>query len=162
MISRPETAPALASFTLGGPSRWPGILSTQTRRGRDDSAFAVDVLTHPDSNPWLCQMRFTGLDFLPGGNQAVLCTWDGDIWQVGGIDDRSGILSWRRIGSGLFQPLGLKVIEGQVYVSCRDQIARLRDLNGDGETDFYENFNSDHQITEHFHESAMKLANRRP
>jgi hypothetical protein len=30
-------------------------------------------------------------------------------------------------------------------------------LNGDGETDFYENFNSDHQVTEHFHEFAMDL-----
>ena len=30
-------------------------------------------------------------------------------------------------------------------------------MNGDGETDFYENFNSDHQVTEHFHEFAMDL-----
>ena len=54
--------------------------------GRDNGPFAVDVLTHPESNPWLCQMRLTGLDFLPGGKQAVLCTWDGDVWQVDGID----------------------------------------------------------------------------
>ena len=40
---------------------------------------------------------------------------------------------------------------------CRDQIVRLRDLNGDGETDFYECFNSDHQVTDHFHEFAMGL-----
>jgi hypothetical protein len=33
----------------------------------------------------------------------------------------------------------------------------LRDLDGDGHTDFYENFNSDHQVTEHFHEFAMGL-----
>ncbi len=44
-----------------------------------------------------------------------------------------------------------------IYVCCRDQIVRLRDLNGDGETDFYENFNNDHQVTEHFHEFAMDL-----
>ncbi len=157
VISRPETAPVLASFTHGGPSRWPGVLSTQTTRGRDDGAFAVDVLSHPESNPWLCQIRLTGLDFLPGGNQAVLCTWDGDIWQVDGIRGRSGILTWRRIASGLFQPLGIKVVEGQIFVSCRDQIALLHDLNGDGEIDFYENFNSDHQVTEHFHEFAMGL-----
>jgi hypothetical protein len=118
---------------------------------------SVDVLTHPESNPWLCQIRLTGLDFLSGGNQAVLCTWDGDIWQVGGIDGRSGNLTWRRIASGLFQPLGIKVVEGQIYVSCRDQIALLHDLNGDGEIDYYESFNSDHQVTEHFHEFAMGL-----
>ena len=33
----------------------------------------------------------------------------------------------------------------------------LHDLNGDGETDFYECFNNDHQVTEHFHEFAMGL-----
>ena len=63
----------------------------------------------------------------------------------------------RRIASGLFQPLGVKIVAGQIYVGCRDQIVCLRDLNGDGETDFYENFNSDHQVTEHFHEFAMDL-----
>jgi len=30
-------------------------------------------------------------------------------------------------------------------------------LNGDGEIDFIENFNNDHQVTEHFHEFAMGL-----
>ena len=102
-------------------------------------------------------MRLTGLDFLPGGKQAVLCTWDGDVWRVDGLDDRSGVLSWRRIACGLFQPLGIKLVDGQIYVSCRDEIAILRDLNGDGEIDYYESFNSDHQVTEHFHEFAMGL-----
>src|SRR2546422_8347969 len=46
---------------------------------------------------------------------------------------------------------------GRSYVTCRDQIALLRDLNGDGEIDFYENFNNDNQVTEHFHEFAMGL-----
>jgi putative heme-binding domain-containing protein len=156
-IARAEVPLDLASFTHGGPSRWPQVLTTQTLFGHVNGPFAVDVLTHPDSNPWLCQMRLTGLDFLPGSKQAVLCTWDGDVWQVDGITGKSGILTWRRIASGLFQPLGIKVVDGQVFVSCRDQIAILRDLNGDGETDFYESFNSDHQVTEHFHEFAMGL-----
>ena len=79
------------------------------------------------------------------------------MWEVDGIEERSGILSWRRIAAGLFQPLGIKVVDRNVYVTCRDQIVILRDWNGDGETDFYENFNSDHQVTEHFHEFAMGL-----
>jgi hypothetical protein len=44
-----------------------------------------------------------------------------------------------------------------LFVTCRDQLVRLRDLNGDGETDFIESFNNDHQVTEHFHEFAMGL-----
>ena len=67
------------------------------------------------------------------------------------------MLTWQRIASGLFQPLGIKLRDGAVFVSCRDQIVVLRDLNGDGETDFYESFNNDHQVTEHFHEFAMGL-----
>ena len=134
-----------------------GALKTQAIISRNDGPFAVDVLTVPDNNPWLCQMRLSGFDFVPGGHRAAVCTWDGDVWLVGGIDNSAAALTWQRIGSGLFQPLGLKIVAGRIYVACRDQIVCLHDLNGDGETDFYENFNSDHQVTEHFHEFAMGL-----
>ena len=40
----------------------------------------------------------------------------------------------------------------------RDQITRLHDLNGDGEADFYENFNNDCvRSTDNFHEFALDL-----
>ena len=106
-------------------------------------------------------MRLSGHDFIPGpgpgADAAVVCTWDGEVWRVDGIGRATGTLAWRRIASGLFQPLGIKLVNGDVFVNCRDQIVRLRDLNGDGEADFYESFNSDHQVTEHFHEFAMGL-----
>ena len=148
---------SLALFTKGGPSRWPERLTTRARIGSASGPFAVDILTVPESNPWLSQLRLSGFDFLDEGRRAAVCTWDGDVWIVEGIDRPEKGLTWRRIASGLFQPLGLKVVQGIIYVSCRDQIVRLRDLNGDGETDFYENFNNDHQVTEHFHEFAMDL-----
>ncbi|GAC1473719.1 MAG: c-type cytochrome [Isosphaeraceae bacterium] len=147
----------LTSLTHGGPKRWPDILKTTVVPGRDDGPFAVDVLTHPASNPWNARMRLSGLDFFGDGRRAALCDWDGDVWIVDGLDSPSGELSWRKIASGLFQPLGLKIVKGAIYVGCRDQIAILRDLNGDDETDFYECFNTDHQVTEHFHEFAMDL-----
>ena len=108
-------------------------------------------------------MRFTGLDFFPDGRIAV-CSWDGDVWLVDLLPPSTQTeqpnpqtLRWQRIASGLFQPLGLKIVDGQIHVTCRDQLAVLHDLNGDGETDFYECFNNDHQVTEHFHEFAMGL-----
>ena len=147
----------LGVFTRGGPARWPEQLQSRAAIGRDDGPFAVDVLPVPESNPWLCQLRLSGFDFLARGRQAAVCTWDGDVWLVAGVDRPEKGLTWRRIASGLFQPLGLKVVDGAIYVCCRDQIVRLHDLNGDGETDYYENFNNDHQVTEHFHEFAMDL-----
>lgn len=156
--SRRSPAPeALEQFTAGGPRRWPESLKTQVQLGGDDGPLAVDVLAHPVANPWRSRLRLTGLDFLAGGRQMAVCDWDGDVWLVDGIQDHSGTLTWRRVASGLFQPLGLKVVDGQIYVTCRDQIAILRDLNGDGETDFVECFNDDHQVTDHFHEFAMDL-----
>ncbi len=147
----------LRAFTAGGPPRWPEVLKTRAIVGADQGPFAVDVLTHPANNPWSCQMHLTGLDFMPDGKRAAVCTWDGDVWMVGGIDKPAEGLTWQRIASGLFQPLGLKVVNGLIHVGCRDQIVILHDLNGDGETDFYECFNNDHHVTDHFHEFAMGL-----
>jgi putative heme-binding domain-containing protein len=153
--SPPPTS--LEPFTKGGPRRWPELLKTQAIVGADTQAFAIDVLSHPTNNPWNCQMRLTGFDFYADGRRAAVCTWDGDVWLVDGIDAPAKELTWQRSASGLFQPLGLKIVKDKVYVSCRDQIVILHDLNGDGETDFYECFNNDHQVTEHFHEFAMGL-----
>ena len=88
---------------------------------------------------------------------AVVCTIDGEVWKITGITNQSGEVIWQRIATGLFQPLGIRVFRDEIYVGCRDQIVRLHDLNGDEEIDFYESFNSDHQVTEHFHEFAMGL-----
>jgi sugar lactone lactonase YvrE len=79
------------------------------------------------------------------------------VWRVEGLQAEGRTLTWRRIATGLFQPLGIKLRGNDVFVACRDQLVRLRDLNGDGETDYYECFNNDHQVTEHFHEFAMGL-----
>ncbi|MFV1968794.1 MAG: DUF6797 domain-containing protein, partial [Pirellulaceae bacterium] len=160
----------LAPMTQGGRPRWTEILTAEAVVGGDEGPFAVDTLTHPASNPWLAQMRFTGFDFFPGGDRAAVSAWDGDVWLVSGLNQlaRNGSkagateqpgtqLTWQRIASGLFQPLGLRMVDGRIYVNCRDQITILHDLNQDGETDYYECFNNDHQVTDHFHEFAMDL-----
>ena len=151
-------APAdLSQFTQGGPAHDNQVISSPIIRGEDDDAYAVDVFTLPLENPWNSRMRPTGIDFLDDPDEAVVSTIDGEVFHLKGLTQSEGSITWRRIATGLFQPLGIKYQNGQIYVSCRDQIARLHDLNGDGETDFYESFNSDHQVTEHFHEFAMGL-----
>jgi putative heme-binding domain-containing protein len=153
----PDADRDLEAFTNGGPPRWPQKLETQAVLGTNNGPFAADVLTAPESNPWLALTRFTGLDFFPDGRIAV-CSWDGDVWIVTPSPSQSDTtLTWQRIASGLFQPLGLKIVHGKIHVTCRDQLAVLHDLNDDGEIDFYQCLNNDHQVTEHFHEFAMGL-----
>jgi hypothetical protein len=116
-------------------------LKTVGQRGLDTDILAVDTLTVPYDNPWKGLMFLAGIDFTTDG-AAYVCTIHGDVWRVTGIDDKLRELRWKRFATGLFQPLGLKVREGQVFVLGRDQITRLHDLNGDGEADFYENFSN--------------------
>jgi putative heme-binding domain-containing protein len=147
----------LTPLTKGGPPRWPQTLTTPVVVGADTGPFAVDILTAPESNPWLALTRFTGHDFYPDGRIAI-CTWDGDVWLVTPTQAaNSQSLQWQRIASGMFQPLGLKIVADKIHLICRDQLVVLHDLNADGETDFYQCLNNDHQVTEHFHEFAMGL-----
>jgi hypothetical protein len=59
---------------------------------------------------------------------------------VSGIDEKLRAVTWKRFATGLFQPLGLRVVNDRVHVLGRDQITVLHDDNGDGEADRYENF----------------------
>ncbi|MFT5468333.1 MAG: mono/diheme cytochrome c family protein [Verrucomicrobiales bacterium] len=151
----------LEPLTKGGPPRFgETVITTEGTQGDDSGPFAVDEIKTPDAgaNPWESWMRLGGFDFYPDNpDRAAVCTWMGDVWLVDGVAGDLSKLEWRRICSGLFQPLGLKIHEGEIYVTCRDQIARLHDLNGDEEIDFVESFNNDAQVTEHFHEFAMGL-----
>ncbi len=147
----------LENYTDGGLARYPQKIKTPIYKGGEEGSFQVDVLSPPFNSPWKNQLRLSGIDFFSDKSKAAICSADGDVWIVEGITQPSGTLTWSRIASGLFQPLGIKIVNEEIFVTCRDQLVKLHDLNGDGETDFYESFNSDHQVTNHFHEFAMGL-----
>ena len=151
-----KTIVHLGALTRGGPARWNKTLTTLGKRGEDKDSYALDTLTAPDDNPWGSWLRFSAVDFFADG-RAALTTWDGDVWIVSGIDDKLGGLRWRRYATGLQMPLGIRVVKDKVYTVGRDQLTRLHDLNGDGEADYYENFNNDAGLTLQRHEFVMDL-----
>jgi len=156
----PAGSCVLADYASGGPAHWPqtvetkGVLNTSST---PDGAYVTDALTPPVDNPWQRRVRFAGIDFFSDGARAALCTHDGDIWIVKGIDAGLERLQWRRFASGQYETLGLTIVNDVIYTSGRDQITRYHDLNGDGEADFYENFNNQFQSTEGFHEFVFDL-----
>ncbi len=145
------------TFQQGSGRRWTETIKTKPRRLGKPGAFVTDIITSPDKNPYRSWMRLGGFDFFEGGDRAAVCSWMGDVWIVEGINSDPQEFTWTRIATGMFQPLGLKIVEGKIYVTCRDQITELVDTNDDGETDYYKAFNHDAQVTEHFHEFAMDL-----
>ena len=148
--------PDLAALTKPGPARWGGPIEVPGKLGDSTAAYVVDDIPLPDENPYKSWMRPGGHDFLPDGT-AVVVNLSGDVWLVSGLDAKLEHVKWKRFATGLFQPLGCKVVDGKIYVLGRDRITRLHDLNGDGEADFYESFNSDCIVTENYHEFALDL-----
>lgn len=138
---------------------WGEPLITRGELGKVDRngfPYAVDTIALPFQNRFNALFFCAGHDFFSDGRAAV-CTLHGDVWVVDGIDATLQRLTWRRFATGLFQPLGLKIVNGTVFVVGRDQITRLTDLNNDGEADSYENFNNDAHVTLNGHEYVTCL-----
>jgi glucose/arabinose dehydrogenase len=155
-LNKLTEAPDLSPLTRGGKARWGEPVVAAGTRAKDDAPYVIDSIPVPLQNPSKSWMRLGGFDFFADGRAAV-CTWSGDVWIVSGIDTGLQKVAWKRYAAGLFQALGLKIVNDQVYVLGRDQITRLHDLNGDGEADFYECFNNDVMITPNFHEFIFDL-----
>ena len=135
-VVAPANEHPLKVLTKGGPSKWPRAIETKGKLGQV-GPYAIDTIEPPFRNPWNASLFFGDHDFLPDGS-AMICTMQGDVWHVTGLDATLERVRWRRFASGLHQALGLVVAEGKVYVLGRDQITRLDDLDGDGEADFHQ------------------------
>ncbi len=148
----------LVSLTKGGgKALYPDEVLAQASLGDDKGAWAVDTIGLPVVNPWFSKIKPGGLDLFSDGDSAALSMWNGDVWVVKGLKGKWGDVRWRRFATGLYEPLGLKIVNDVVYVNGRDQITRLHDLDGDGEADWYECFNNDVYVTSNFHEFTFGL-----
>jgi len=125
-----------AHWHLQWPNEWSTDITT-----RNHGPLEIDTIHLPVENEWNANFFVGGHDFLPDGS-ALVCTMQGDVWRVEGLDHGSRKARWRRFAAGLHQPLGMWVDEQGIFVQCRDQLIRLQDLNGDGEADYYECFSS--------------------
>jgi glucose/arabinose dehydrogenase len=154
-LDRAASLSDLSEFKSPGPDLWE-TLQTEAVMGEEDGPFTVDQLTLPAENPWKSFIRLMDVDFFSDG-RAVVVSLSGDVWLVDGIREELGTLQWHRFATGLFQPSGVKVVDDQVYVTGRDQITRLHDLNQDGFADFYENFNNELMASTNFHAFTLNL-----
>lgn len=156
-LSETEIAsPDLDSLTRGGPRRWPQVVRTNVVPGKPVSGYAADEITLPYANPWGSWLRTTAIDFFSDGRAAV-STLSGDVFVLSSLHGGSTDVTWSRFATGLYEPLGLRIIGDVVYVRGRDRITRLHDLNGDGEADHYESFHQDGEIGPNYHAFIFDL-----
>ena len=161
----PSGVPLPQSFDTDLPSKllkvtktlWPEVVETTGKLSdKVGEPYVVDDVSLPVANPWKAPMFTSAFDFLPDG-RAVIATFHGDVFVASGIDDKLAKVTWRRFAAGLYHPLGLKVVNGEILVTCRDGLWKLRDTDGDGEADAYDAFNFDVMVTKNFHEFVFDL-----
>ena len=133
--------PALPKKT--GGLRWPGTATAPAQLASlQQNGLILDKIATPDENPWKRRVRVADLAFLTDDRAAVL-GYDGDVWLVDGFADASlAKLTWRRFASGLHESLGIAVAKGGiVQVATKNGVVRVHDRDGNGEADWFENFN---------------------
>ena len=149
-ILDPET------LTHGGVRLWPMAIEVKGQLGQETGGYALDTIPVPFTNPYGAWLRTSALAFFPDG-RAVVTTYGGDVWIVSGLDQSLERVTWSRFASGLYEPFGAQVINNQIYVTCRNGIVRLKDLNNDGEADYYETFYADTDVSTFFHSFNFDL-----
>ena len=135
-----ETVPAKPGFGSALKGSHPG-LRVQTIR--------------PD---WF-KPRVGGMDFLSDG-RLLVSTWDevGAVYALDGVEtgDASQI-QIERIAEGLAEPLGLKVVDDEIFVLQKQELTQLVDHDGDGITDEYRTISNSWDATTDFHEFSYGL-----
>jgi glucose/arabinose dehydrogenase/mono/diheme cytochrome c family protein len=145
-----------ATLTHGAPRLWPATIEVSGHLGETNVGYALDTIPVPFKNPYRAWPRTSALAFFPDG-RAVVTTYGGDVWIVSGLTGSLGRVKWSRFASGLYEAFGAQVIDGLIYVTCRNGIVRLHDLDGDGGADYYETFYADTDVSTFFHSFNFDL-----
>ncbi|MCW8098299.1 family 16 glycoside hydrolase [Streptomyces tauricus] len=128
------TAPGRKECEASGDTPGDGLPLTDVRPDLD--------LT--DLRPDGFEPQVSGMDWLPDGRLAI-STWGGSDNVAGEVyllDNVTGETSKdkvtvKKVASGLKEPMGIKYVDGSLYVSQKHQLTRLVDKNHDDVTDEY-------------------------
>jgi len=108
------------------------------------------------------KLKVGGLAFLPDG-RLLVTTWDvvGGVYLLDGVETGDTTqITVKRIASGLAEPLGIEVVDGEIYVLQKHELTRLVDLDGDDIIDEYRAVCNSWGVTGDFHEFAFGLVHK--
>ncbi len=103
--------------------------------------------------------RVGAMAFLPDG-RLLVSTWDriGAVYLLDGVlEGDTTQIQIKRIAEGLAEPLGLEVVDGEIYVLQKHELTHLVDTDGDDIIDEYRVISDAWGVTDDFHEFAFGL-----
>lgn len=142
------TVPHLLSVValLGAP------LAAQTSQ-QEAEYYSVDYLVPPDG----ARVEVGGMGFLPDGRLAI-STRRGQVWLVTNPlakDPKDAKFSL--FAEGLWEGLGMAIVDGEIVVMQRQEISVLRDEDKDGVCDRIETICDDWGVSGNYHEFGYGL-----
>ena len=105
------------------------------------------------------EYKVGGLAFLPDG-RLVVSTWSprGTVYILEGIETGdSSLVTSKIIAEGLAEPLGLEVVDGELFVLQKHELTQLIDHDGDDIIDEFKAICNGYGVTSDFHEFALGL-----
>lgn len=117
-------------------------------------SYDLGTLSTPGFNP-----KVGAMAFLPHG-RLLVTTWDavGGVYLLDGLTTKNGSdIGVKRIASGLAEPLGIEVVNGEIYVLQKQELTKLIDHDGDGIIDEYRTICNSWGVTADFHEFSFGL-----
>lgn len=117
-------------------------------------------LTLSTIRPAWFRPRVGGMDFHPDG-RLLVATWDslGAVYALRGVETGdTNQIRIQPIATGLHEPLGLKVVHGEIFVMQKNELTQLIDHDGDGQIDEYRAICNSFGVTADFHEYSYGLA----
>ncbi|MEV0618381.1 family 16 glycoside hydrolase [Nonomuraea sp. NPDC050404] len=95
-------------------------------------------LTLTDLRPAGFQPQVSAMDWLPDGRLAI-ATWGGsqkslgEVYLLGNVTGATSPerVTTKKIAGGLQEPMGIKYVDGKLYVSEKSRLVELNDTNGD-------------------------------
>ncbi|MGV3503709.1 MAG: plastocyanin/azurin family copper-binding protein [Adhaeribacter sp.] len=124
--------PATGSKQAAPPPK--GLAKVVPALAKEDDYYKLITLPVPDD----VILEVGGMATLPDGSLAV-CTRRGEVWIVSNpAISGSARPEYRRFAHGLHEALGLAYKDGDLYVTQRSELTRLRDQDGDGVADAYD------------------------
>ena len=103
--------------------------------------------------------RIGGIDFIDEDTM-VICTWDatGSVYILKNYNtDDPSTIEVKQIAKGLAEPLGIKMVDGELFVLQKQELTKLIDTDGDGIIDEYKKVCDSWHVTSHYHEFAFGL-----
>ncbi len=101
-----------------------------------------------------------GMDFLSDGRM-VVSLWDaeGGVYIIDNVSDGNPAqMTAKKIAAGLAEPLGLKVVDDEIFVLQKQELTQLIDHDGDEIIDEYRTHCNAWGVSPNFHEFAFGLA----